>query len=304
MKITLIGHFCVDIFHHADGSEEKKLGGIYHAVAAMANIALESDVLFPVFGVGANEIEEVRSTLREYSNIDLTGIFLLEGDSNYVHYFDDNPKECVQSVSPPIPFKSIEPFLNVDGIYINMISGRDIALETLDHIRLAVRSAHVPIHLDMHCLALGINPDGTRFSRAMSDWRRWCFMTDSIQMNEEEAHNITMEHYHEEAFAKQMMPLMVKAFVITRGKNGATLFRDEHKTLKRNDFNEGANENPVSVIGSGDIFGASFLYRYLQTKNYIEAAKFAQMISAYSTRYSMSEKHKELRAMQEPVVRG
>ena len=304
MKITLIGHFCIDIFHRADGSEERKLGGIYHAVAAMANISSDTDMLSPVFGVGLKEIEEVKSVLGDYTNIDLAGVFTLENDSNYVHYFDDRPNECVQDVSPPIPLKHIEPFLNVNGIYINMISGRDISVETLDHIRLAVRGKNIPIHLDVHCLALGINPDGTRFSRAVSDWRRWCFMTDSVQMNEEEAEGITMEHYSIEAFAKQMMPLMVKAFAVTRGKNGVTLFRDEHKVLKRNDFNEGANDTPVSVIGSGDIFGASFLYGYLKTKNYIEAAKFAQTASAYSTKYSLSEKHKELQAMRELFPKG
>lgn len=303
MKITLIGHFCVDIFHHVDGSEEKKFGGIYHAIAAMANIASETDTLVPVFGVGPKEIDEIKSVLGKFENVNLSGIFPLESDTNYIHYFDDTPNECVQDVSPPISFEAIKPFLNVDGIYINMISGRDVTVETLDHVRLAVREKNIPIHLDMHCLALGINPDGTRFSRAVSDWRRWCFMTDSVQMNEEEAEGITMEHYTDEAFAKQMMPLMVKAFVVTRGKNGVTLYRDEHKTLKRNDFTEGANDNPVSVIGSGDIFGASFLYNYLKLKNYGEAAKQAQLTSAYSTRYSLSEKHKALQAMREAALK-
>ncbi len=99
-----------------------------------------------------------------------------------------------------------------------------------------------------------------------------------------------------EAFAKQMMPLMVKAFVMTRGKNGVTLFRDEHKVLKRNDYTEGRNEMPVSEIGSGDIFGASFLYGYLKKKNYMDAAQFAHQVASHSTRFSISEKHKELRS--------
>lgn len=301
MKITLIGHFCIDIFHHSDGRVEKRLGGIYHAVAALANIALQNDILFPVFGVGVKEMDEVRAALGKFKNVNLAGIFQLDTDSNIVHYFDDSPNECVQNISPPISFTSLEPFLAADGIYINMISGRDITLETLDRIRLAVREKRIPIHLDVHCLALGINPDGTRFSRAVSDWRRWCFMTDSVQMNEKEARAIAMEHYSDEVLAKQMIPLMVKAFVVTRGKNGATLFREDHKTLKRNDFNEGGNENPVSVIGSGDIFGASFLYRYVQTKNYTEAASFAQKVSAFSTQFSLSEKHNKLQKMREVV---
>lgn len=302
MKITLIGHFCVDVFHRTDGTEEKKFGGIYHAVAALSNIAAEKDTLFPVFGVGTQEIEEIKSLFSQLENVDVSGIFELSGGSNLVHYYADpkdallQPNERVENISPPVQFKAIREYLKVDGIYINMISGADITLETLDRIRLEVRSKRVPIHFDVHCLTLSINPDGTRFRRAMSDWRRWCFMTDSIQMNEEEAGGITLEHLNDEAFAKQMMPLMVKAFVVTRGKNGVTLFQEEHKILKRNDYADGKNEAPVSVIGSGDIFGASFLYGYLKKKNYMDAAQFAQQVASHSTRFSISEKHKELQS--------
>ncbi|MBI2430351.1 MAG: carbohydrate kinase family protein [Ignavibacteriales bacterium] len=296
MKITLIGHFCVDVFHRTDGTEEKRFGGIYHAVAALSNIAAEKDTLFPVFGVGAQEIEDLKSLFSQLGNIDCSGIFELPGGSNIVHYYDDQPNERVENISPPIQFKAIREYLKVDGIYINMISGADITLETLDRIRLEVRTKRVPIHFDLHCLSLSINQDGTRFRRAMSDWRRWCFMTDSIQMNEEEAEGITLEHLNDDAFAKQMMPLMVKAFVVTRGKNGVTLFQEEHKILKRNDHMDGKNEQPVSEIGSGDIFGASFLYGYLKKKNYMDAVQFAQQAASHSTRFSISEKHKELRS--------
>jgi sugar/nucleoside kinase (ribokinase family) len=296
MKVTLIGHFCVDVFHRSDGREEKKLGGIYHAIAAMANLASDQDRLFPVFGAGEAEIDEITSAFSEYPNVDLSGMFVQPNGSNVVHYFDERPNECVENISAPIPFETIKPFLAVDGVYINMISGSDISLETLDHIRLAVRGRKTPIHFDMHCLTLGINPDGTRFRRAMSDWRRWCFMIDSVQMNEEEARGITLEQYGDEAFAKQMMPLMVKAFVVTRGKMGATVYRDEHKVLKRTDVSGDANENPVSVIGSGDIFGAVFLYAFLKKSNYAEAAAIAHAAAAYSTRFSVSDKHRELRA--------
>lgn len=300
MKIVLIGHFCVDVFHGADGSEEKKFGGMYHAIAAMANIASPHDTLFPVLGVGSQEIHDFKTAVQQWGNVDGAGIFELKSGSNYVHYFVDNPNERVENISPPIPFETIKPFLsNCDGVYINMISGSDITLETMDRIRLEVRNRRVPIHFDMHCLTLAINPDGTRFRRAMSDWRRWCFMTDSIQMNEEEAEGISLEQYSNEALARQMMPLMVKAFVITRGKNGATLFREEHKTLTIDHFSEGANESPVSSIGSGDIFGASFLYGYLTKKNYFDAARFAQKMASYSTKFSLSEKHGELQKLRE-----
>jgi sugar/nucleoside kinase (ribokinase family) len=299
MKITVIGHFCLDIFHQLDGTEEKKLGGIFHSLAALANLAADRDTIFPVFGVGETEFKEVKDALSQYKNIDDSGIFQFPGESNYIHYFDDSPNECSLNIAKPIPFSHIKKFLTVDGIYINMLSGRDITVDTIDEIRLEVRGKKTPIHLDMHCLTIGMNDDGTRVRIPMADWRRWCFMIDSVQMNEQEAAGLSGENFSDEHLAKQMIPLMVKAFIITRGASGATLYQEEHKQLLETEIASEANPNPVSTIGSGDIFGVSFLYAYLKKKNYFEATTFAEKSSAYSTKFSLSEKHAQLKAMRE-----
>lgn len=292
MKIAIIGHFCLDIFHQADGTEQRELGGIFHSVAAMANLASDRDTLFPVFGVGETEFEQVKSAISAYKNIDLDGIFQFAGESNYVHYFDNNTPECSLRIAKPIPLEHIKKYLDVDGVYINMISGADITVDTIDEIRLEVRKKKIPIHLDMHCLTLSVDSDGKRTRRAMLDWRRWCFMTDSVQMNEEEAQGISMEKFDDVLLAKQMMPLMVKAFVITRAERGISLYQADHKHLITKDFANEITATPVSVIGSGDIFGASFLYAFLKKKKYDEAAIFAQRAASVTTRYALAEKHR------------
>ncbi len=299
MKITVIGHFCLDIFHRVDGTEEKKLGGIFHSLSAMANLVSERDTIFPVFGVGETEVEEMKSVLSQYKNIDSSGIFQFPGESNYIHYYDDNPNERSLNISKPIPFSHIKKFLDVDGIYINMVSGNDMTVDTIDEIRLEVRGKKTPIHFDLHCLTLNVNDDGSRVRKPMVDWRRWCFMTDSVQLNEDEAVGISVEHFNDTLLAKQMIPLMVKAFIITRGEKGATMYQEEHKHLLTTEIANETNSNPVSTIGSGDIFGAAFLYSYLKKKNYIEAATFAQQASAHSTKFSLTEKHQQLKAMRE-----
>ena len=299
MKLTVIGHFCIDLFHRVDGTEEKIFGGIFHSVAALANIAGDRDTIFPVFGVGEKEFNEVKKIFDQYKNIDTSGIFEFPGESNQVHYFDDNSNECSANIAKPISFEHIKKFLTVDGIYINMISGKDITVDTMDEIRLAVREKKCPIHLDMHCLTLAVNDDGTRIRTPMADWRRWCFMIDSVQLNEEEAEGMSTEHFGDELLAKQLIPLMVKAFIITRGEKGATLYQEEHKQLLKTDIANDSNPNPVSTIGSGDIFGVSFLYAYLKKKNYFDAVTFAQKSSAYSTKFPQHEKHNQLKAMRE-----
>lgn len=301
MKITVIGHYCIDVFHHADGTEEQHRGGIYHSVAAFANLASDRDTIYPVFGVGEKDMEDLRTVFSQYKNIDLSGIFQFAGESNRLHYFDDQPNECSLNISAPIPFSHIQKFMNVDGIYINMISGSDITVDTIDEIRLAVRGKKTPIHFDVHCLALHVHDDGTRTHRPLADWRRWCFMMDSVQMNEHEAVEISLEHFTDELLAKQMIPLMVKAFLITRGEKGATLYQENHKQLFTTEITGEKNLEPASTIGSGDIFGTSFFYAVLKKKSYSDAAAFAQKTAAYSTAFSVSEKHRQLKAMKEQL---
>lgn len=301
MKISVIGHFCIDIFHHADGTEERQLGGIFHSVAAFANLTTDKDTIFPVFGVGEADAETLRSAFSQYKNIDLSSLYTFPGESNYVHYFDDSPNECAKNIAQPIPFRHIKKFLNVDGVYINMISGKDITVDTIDEIRLDIRAKKTPIHLDMHCLTLHVNDDGTRTFQPVADWRRWCFMTDSVQMNAQEAAEISVEHFSDELLAKQMMPLMVQAFLITRGADGATLYHEEHKHLITTAINSDSVENPVSTLGSGDIFGAALLFAYVKKKNYTEAATFAARAASQTTSFPLSEKHRQLRVVRESL---
>ncbi len=300
MKITLIGHFCIDVFHQDDGTEVREFGGIYHAVAAMANLASDRDVLYPVFTAGANEFEEIVSALSVYKNINVNGI-LKVGETNFVHYYGDEASARSHNIQKPIPYLHVRNFLNVDGIYINMISGSDITIDTLDEIRLDVRPKKIPIHIDLHCLTFHVNEDGTRYHRPVSDWRRWCFMTNSVQLNEEEAAGISLEKFSDELLAKQMTPLMVEAFVITRGAKGITLFQSEHKHSIRNDYSGKTVKSPVSVIGSGDIFGAAFLFSFLKLKKYEDAAQFALKAAGMTTQYSLKEKHQYLAQLKQEL---
>jgi sugar/nucleoside kinase (ribokinase family) len=296
MKFTVIGHLCLDVIHHPDGTETKSYGGIYFAVAALANIASKDDVIYPVFGAGEEEFEAVKQIFSRYPNVDIEGVYHIAGETNHVHLFygDKGTRtECSKHIAPSIPFSRIEPYLSVHGILLNMISGSDIALDTLDQIRLSVRSKNTPIHLDLHSLTLGVNSDATRFRRAVSEWRRWCFMIHSVQMNEEEAAGLTIEKYDEESLAKQMLPLMVKALCVTRGARGATLFQQEHKHLLRKDF-PGIATGSTDPTGCGDVFGSAFLYQYCRTKNFDSAAEFANQVAAANSTFAGSGSIDEL----------
>ena len=93
-------------------------------------------------------------------------------------------------------------------------------------------SEDIPIHFDFHSLTLGTDQEFKRFRRPLTDWRRWCFMLNSIQMSEEEALGLSAERYDEKTLINHLMPLMVETLLITRSERGVTVIvQDIHKKL-------------------------------------------------------------------------
>jgi hypothetical protein len=284
MKFLLIGHFCFDVHHPPDGSEQVRYGGIYHALATMSEIMEKGDTAFPVFGLGKSDYDGVVEALSGLPNVSTEGIFKLPGATNRVHFFasPEHPTvECSKDLAPPIPYEKIRRHLSMNGVLVNMASGTDITLETLDHIRMTIRSHNIPLHFDFHNLTLGIGEEHRRYRRPLDRWRRWAFMVDTVQLNEEEVAGLTPDGMDEEQTVAHLLTLGTKGVVITRGAAGATVFVSEHKHVVRTDI-PGININgrKADTTGSGDFFGAAFHYHHTKTSDLRGSAEFANRVAA------------------------
>jgi sugar/nucleoside kinase (ribokinase family) len=302
MVITVIGHICKDSLHlpGEDSGQQETFGGIMYTLLTLANLMSDRDVVQPVFGIGQGDHEALMEQLKSYKNIDTSGIFKFKGPTNEVHLFPAQDMqtriECSRNIGAPIPFQRIKPYLDGDGVLINMISGSDITLETLDYIRMEIRDRSIPVHFDFHSLTLGIDQEFKRFRRPLTDWRRWSFMVNSVQMSEEEAAGLSAERYDETTLTNHLMPLMVETLLITRGDRGASaITQNIHKQLARKDFNAVNFGTTVNAIGCGDVFGAAFLYGYLKSKDSFAAAEFANKIASLNATFRSTDELKELR---------
>ena len=295
MTITVIGHFTIDELHSlsdpgTEGTPLETTGGIFYSLATLAALMSKNDVIHPVFGVGEKEYDSFIKSLEEFPNINSEGIFRLKGESNRVKVFlgsGQEPRiECSKRIAEPIPFSKIKPYLDADGILINMVSGSDLTLDTLDTIRMSVRDNRTPIHFDFHSLTLGIDKESRRFRRPLTEWRRWCFMVNSIQLSEEEALGLTAERFDEATLVNHLMPLMVNALAITRGNRGASIIVQKNKKLTRHDVAGFTQAPAVDTTGCGDVFGATFLYASLKEKDFVRAAEVANQAGAIKATFT------------------
>lgn len=291
MNITVIGHLCKDVIHLSPEQNQQEVhgfGGITYSLLTLAHLASPEDRIFPVFGVGPDEYDQLMDLLAHYPTIDRSGIYRMEKPTNHVHlYYEKGGQriECSKDISDPIPLSAIKPFLSSNGILINMVSGFDITLETLDLIRMNTRDRGTPIHFDFHSLTLGVDGQARRFRRPLTDWRRWCFMLTSVQMSEAEAQGLTPDRLDESSLINQLMPLMVRALIITRGERGVTLIEQHQKKLSRHDV-AGIPVHVLDPTGCGDVFGAAFLFYYLKHENFVSAVTEANRVAALKASFS------------------
>ena len=284
MIITVIGHLCLDVIHHPEGNETRSYGGIFFSIATLANLLAPRDTIRPAFGVGKGEYDNVIEELSRYPNIDCSGIYKFNGQTNQVQLIystHDRRVERSEFIAEPISWKRIRGLISgADMVLVNMISGMDITLETMDEIRLGVRDDRVPVYLDVHSLTLGISPDLTRFHRPVEGWRRWLFMLHGVHMNEEEAAILTEDHADELTLAKHVLALNTKTMHITRGERGCTAFIDDRKHLQRIDLPGIEPGKGVDPTGCGDVFVAAYCGHYVKTKDITRSVQFANRVAA------------------------
>jgi sugar/nucleoside kinase (ribokinase family) len=283
MKLLALGHLCIDCTHPAGEPPQERWGGIANAVAALGAIAGAGDTVVPVCGVGGADEKNFLGWLARFPSVDASGVFPLQGPTNRIDIYEKGEGSrvaCAGAVAPALPFEKIRKWLSADGVLINMASGSDISLETLDQIRMEVRARETPIHFDYHNLTTEIGPEKERLRRPLAEWRRWAFMVTTVQLSEEEAAGLTVDRLTEDQLTGHLLTLGVSGVIITRGERGATVYGNEHKKVVRRDIAGIPAGGAVDAAGLGDVFGAAFLYRFVAAPDPAAAAEFANETAA------------------------
>lgn len=270
-RIGIIGAPCIDEIISPSGELlERQLGGVLYSYAALARLIHDTELdveVVPLTHISVPDAEYLQSFLSELPNFNLSHApRTYDALSNRVklQYHEDNSRsEFCASILPALTqdHLSTDLLASLDGLFVNMISGFDISLDTLRWIRANMKGY---IHLDVHALVLGplsSDPAHPRIPRGVAHWREWLSNVDSAQLNEMESDwfgvpdtTSEMELLREiRAIASETRA--PQSVVITRAERGATSF----------DFANGKiwNKKPTTrsvknTTGSGDVFGAVY----------------------------------------------
>ncbi len=262
MKIAIVGHFVLDELHLHDGGILQSFGGIWFAISAFAAIIHPGDRVVPLLPLGEDAAAEVEARLGKLPGVSPEGIVRLAAPTTRVKLFytsETSYATCLVTELPPVTRAQIEPHLDADLVYINMMTAGDISIDLLEWARNRSRAM---FYLDAHMLAYTVADNGARSLAPNPLWDRWAGAADILQMNDREVLAFTgKEGGEEEAVRAMLGRARPRAVVITRGAEGASIFERGKDGVRRTDIAAVPVEALADTTGCGDIFGAAFAHR-------------------------------------------
>nr|MBA3659115.1 carbohydrate kinase family protein [Gemmatimonadales bacterium] len=190
---------------------------------------------------------------------------------------------------------------DLDAIYLNFISGFELALGTAQALRQGFAG---PIYADLHSLFLGMQHDGMRVLRPLPDAPDWFACFDVVQLNEDEMRELSPDPL---ALSARALAAGVKLMIVTLGPKGAAYvaapgfdgwrgprlspfgslhsLRGDNLYAVRSALIEAPRIDALDPTGCGDVFGASACARLLAGDGVESALIHATRMGARNAAY-------------------
>jgi len=281
-RVGVIGTFVWDIIHGRDPRDApvEEWGGITYALGAFDAALSNEWELVPVLKVGSDLAHSARHFVAGLDRIapGASPIEVQHPNNRVALHYQSAERRCERLTGgvPGWSWMGLKPLLaDLDALYINLISGFELDLETAQLIRQHFRG---PIYCDLHSLLLALQPDGMRTPQPLANPAAWCRCFDLIQVNEEE---MTMMASDAMGLAAIALAAGVNSLTVTLGSRGVVYFAapgfDGLPDLKRGTLGEppGAirtalipaktprHGGPGDPTGCGDVWGATYFSRLL-----------------------------------------
>lgn len=278
MNFLVIGHSVVDKIIDKDGISVKP-GGIFYTVVSLLSQLQSEDKLYLCSNID-RENEELFKDV--YDKIEKE--FLVYVDSiPHVELIVNDVRERKETYSQTaqnllLPADDLNHF---DGILINMISGYDLSLAQLKHLRKNYKGL---IYFDVHTLSRGVDKNLNRIFRRITDFNEWAECIDILQTNESELCTLS-DKADEKTIVEELFSFGIHQIIITKAERGATVFFRENNSIKRI-YKDALKVKVRNRVGCGDVFGAVYFYNYIKNKNVILTLEQANLFAGIAATYS------------------
>lgn len=265
-RLGVIGSFVWDVIHGRDvrTAPVEEWGGITYALAA-CDAALPDDwELVPIAKVGSDLVPQARQFLRTLRHLapDAQPVEVPYRNNRVElrYHSDERRSEVLSGGVPGWTWAGLQPLLRgVDALYINLISGFELDLETAQLIRQHFKG---PIYCDLHSLTLGLEPGGLRTWRQIPEVAAWCACFDVLQVNEDEVAMLAPDPL---GLAATALAQGVRTLFVTMGKRGVVYFEDAGTGRPLRTALVPAAvarvDGPGDPTGCGDVWGATYFSR-------------------------------------------
>jgi sugar/nucleoside kinase (ribokinase family) len=281
-RVVALGSIVRDEIHTHRGETVRSFGGITYNLVSLARILPEYEVL-PVAHLGRDDLDEYRALLSGFPNVNIEGLVLDEGPTkrNVLRYRDAAHRTVENhGENRPIPFEAVKPYLESDGLLVNVVRNGDLTYQDMKTLSYAFRE---PIFVDIHNLFRVSQDREKPDPRHLAEWGRWVSLMDLLQMNSAEVSRFTgftletQEDY--ENAAALLMSRGPRAVSITLAERGVVHgFRTE--TGGSVEFLPAPEVDIVDPTGCGDVYASSYLAKYLETRDPRQSAVFANQKAA------------------------
>jgi pfkB family carbohydrate kinase len=221
-KVGVIGSLVWDLIHGRDplAPPTEEWGGIAYALGGL-DASLPPDwQIVPLIKVGRDLAPEAAELLRDLSRLTPGGrcIEVPAPNNRVVLHYQSAERRC-ERMSGGVPgwtWVELGPMVrDLDAIYLNFISGFELALGTAQALRHGFRG---PIYADLHSLFLGMQHDGMRVLQPLADPTAWFECFDVVQLNEDEMRQLSPDPL---SLSAQALGAGTSLLVVTLGPKGA-----------------------------------------------------------------------------------
>jgi hypothetical protein len=305
-KVGILGSLVWDQIYGRDPRAEpvQEWGGIAYALASLDASVAPGWEIVPLIKVGQDLAGQAREFVSGLRHITPGGRCVeVPAPNNRVilHYYSTERRtERMSGGVPGWTWAELGPMVrDLDALYLNFISGFELALGTAQALRQGFRG---PIYVDLHSLFLGMQHDGVRVPRPLQDAATWLGCFDVIQLNEDEMRQLSPDPL---SLAAEAIGAGTSLLIVTLAAKGAAYVAapgwDGWTAGQRDRGTEGRSTVPPSLrpavplrtalvpapavealdpTGCGDVFGAAAAARLFAGDPVEEAIRHANSMAA------------------------